>query len=333
MVEIVIEGPPGFERPPRPIPDSDARSVPRRREMVLVVDMGWVMTRWNRTPMVCLLACATGCVVPVELVEDGSGTDGGPTDEPTGSSTNLPPASTTNADQLAAIEALVEARCGAYEACACPTSLGEVPPWSCEGDLRGWLEDGLAMAQGAGLRFDAECFDQLVAFYTDQGCVSQAEWTQGLDHLASLRICVPFVGDLAEGEECTLSSSPRFESCGAGLSCVSVVEAGEVLLRCVDPSDLGEPCSGSCLPGLACDHGDTETCVSLPLAGEPCLAGSDRCGTETTCDAGTGLCVAKNPEGVACSTATPESCASGHCLPEGTCSGPLPAVCLPRLPL
>lgn len=240
-------------------------------------------------------------------------------------------------DELPDAEAA--ALCELFFGCSCESD-AYPDEASCVDTRRSAVIDDQAAAQAAGLTYDAQCAGNALAVAQHASCLPSVA-------LTCETYCAAYHGDVGVGMPCTtpVESQPTWSDCAAGLWCL----AG----TCIDPCNpedpylhVGEACRdemgealGICAPDHWCDF-QTDTCIALPGAGEPCYGG-EICAFGVVCDysSGEGLCVEAPGEGEPCTYVCAEQLycdgdngAEGTCVPlpgagqpcvQGACAGQL----------
>ncbi len=183
----------------------------------------------------------------------------------------------------------------------------------------------------SGLVYDGECLGLKLENLREQGCAPPTSGAVSVEKAECAGFCLTYHGETEVGQSCSLPvQGELYSNCLQGLLCEDE--------RCVDPcaesggSDTdtmlseGETCFqdseivGECGEGLACDEGDTGTCVPAPGLGEAC---TNRCEGNLYCILD--VC-SEGPD-------LDESCYGGeHCAPglschEGYCRLPEAAIC------
>lgn len=219
-----------------------------------------------------------------------------------------------------------------FDATKAQACLTAIPNASCEAlnnDLAGVSGCGDAIhgrvANGGNCYNDAECVagsrcntdscpGKCVSYVASGGdCTASAECTPGT--VCALGVCAApkTSGDCVSMEECAL-----------GYRCSSEGQ-------CVAKTKLGNACTVNTMGQTDCQDltyctGNSPKCTLYPTTGETCWTGTGEYNIclNSTCDQGTGKCVALLSIGATCTSMT--QCASLNCDASGKCA-PMPGDC------
>ncbi|MCP4679882.1 MAG: hypothetical protein GY854_31190 [Deltaproteobacteria bacterium] len=229
-----------------------------------------------------------------------------------------------------AAEQTARTECEQLYECDC-----EQLPFSNEADCVSKLRDEYQNRQdwimSGGLVYDGECLGLKLDNMKTQGCASPDSDAVYYEKAECGGFCLTYHGEAEVGQPCTLPEQGEPHSnCLQGLLCEDE--------KCVDPcaetgdtdTDTalgeGETCVqdseivGKCGEGLACDEGDTGTCVPAPGLGEAC---TNRCEGNLYCI----LDICSEGPGLDENCYGGEYCAPGLTCREGYCRLSEAAIC------
>lgn len=138
-------------------------------------------------------------------------------------------------------------------------------------------------------------------------------------------------GSLPDGAACNEPFQCAGGQCFVGASAGPDASTGTASLCgvCATLPAVGQPCTGSCAAGAACDHTQaTPTCVSVTAgaAGDPCDGIGADCGAGLYCDAVSGACAQLPVAGEPCTDtglcAVPAWCLAKNCAAPGSSGAP-----------
>lgn len=240
------------------------------------------------------------------------------------------------------VEQLAQATCAGLAPC-CQRANIAYDQATCLTNARAEFADDLGRLSGPKFRYEASAAG---------GCLTEvkrvlAACEEFEDDTTGVACAGVFVGTLAEGATCT-----RDEECADQANCLGLTSGGTGI--CGKNTDftfthgkLGEACAGECSgakcqvfgeamnPAVVCYESDGlscngSVCAQIVGVGEAC-DGMASCNSTAYCDTTLMKCVARKPEGAACTTG-PEcqrrDCNSGICqrdpaASENSCQGKL----------
>lgn len=238
-----------------------------------------------------------------------------------------------------AVSRYAEARCGAMFRCACE-STGFVDDAMCRAEIHARWDDDATALHDADVRFDAACFDRVLAYWaSDAACGDPAD-APGVPY------CVLATGTAAGDEPCASLGGHAFtaSSCPASQACLADGDGGHCGTRGT-PAVRGvdEPCDGVaavCEEGSFCDLAAGRCALRRGLDDD--CSGAAPCDLALWCDDTAGICRTRADAGQACPTgaawdsrpcapdtvASPPASFTRYCV-DGSCSGRVPAACGP----
>ncbi len=207
--------------------------------------------------------------------------------------------------ELEEIEAVLSQElCARVSSCRCEQGQRYPDPESCEADARmlaEWIEALPSEFPTAELTYDPTCLGATVDAYVALGCDAELpESESSEDEDQCTPPCHYYYGTRLVGQSCEIRGT-YVTDCAKGLRCSSNLECFDPCAEEPAPTGVkegGDCYVGDCVEGLFCDLA-TETCQSLPVAGEPCHQ-EERCADELLCDFDTGLCRALPLAGEPC---------------------------------